>query len=398
MIDSLSPTISLADWTQDLRRSVLRQMISVVSQPGILSLAGGLPDPALFPTAGYAAALQTVLEEDPKALQYNPPVAALKRHIAALMAERGVTCSEEQVFITTGAQQGLDLLTRLLLNPGDDVLLEEVVYSGVRQVLTPYRPRILTVGTDLRQGIDVTAVAGHLAAGARPAYIYVIPDGHNPLGVSLSAERRAALVDLARSYGVPIIEDDPYGHLYYDGRPAPPLRALDDELVFYLGSFSKIMAPALRLGWLIAPPQLLQKLQVVKESMDLESSALTQRAVAAYMDAGHLPAHIQRLRETYGRRRDVMLAALARYFPAEARWTRPQAGMFVWVELPRRVDAEELLQTAVVESQVAFIPGHAFAIRPEDGSHCMRLNFTNCTSDQIKEGVRRLAAVLHREL
>ncbi len=388
--------ITLADWTHSMSRSVLRQMIAITARPGILSFAGGLPDPALFPTADYAAALQQVLAADPKALQYGPPLEALKVHIVGLMAERGVQVTPEQVFLTTGAQQGLDILTRLFLNPGGEVLLEEIVYPGIQQTVAPYRPHILPVPTDLETGIDVDTIEQLLADGARPAFLYVIPDAHNPLGVSISPDKRLRLVALARAYGLPIIEDDPYGFLHYDSHLEPPLRAFDDDWVFYLGSFSKILAPALRLGWMIAPEPLIPKLTVVKEANDLESSALTQRAVAAYLDAGHLPAHLETLRGEYGRRRDTMLQALYRHFPTEARWTVPSGGMFVWVELAAGVDTKVVLETAVTEAQVAFIPGAAFTVPGRTAPNCLRLNFSNCTPDRIEEGIARLAEVINR--
>jgi len=386
----------LADWTHSMSRSMLRQMIAITARPGILSFAGGLPDPALFPTADYAAALQQVLAADPKALQYGPPLEALKVHIVGLMAERGVAVTPEQIFLTTGAQQGLDILTRLFLNPGGEVLLEEIVYPGIQQTIAPYRPHILPIPTDLETGLDVDTIEQYLADGARPAFLYVIPDAHNPLGVSISPGKRQRLVELARAYGLPIIEDDPYGFLNYDAHLERPLRALDDEWVFYLGSFSKIMAPALRLGWMIAPEALIPKLTVIKEAGDLESSALTQRAVAAYLDAGHLPTHLERLRDEYGRRRDTMLQALYRHFPAEARWTVPAGGMFVWVELPEGMDTGKLLETAVTEAQVAFIPGAAFTLPGRTAPNCMRLNFSNCTPDRIEEGIARLADVINQ--
>ncbi len=388
--------ITLADWTHSMSRSVLRQMIAITARPGILSFAGGLPDPALFPTADYAAALQQVLAADPKALQYGPPLEALKAHIVGLMAERGVQVTPEQVFLTTGAQQGLDILTRLFLNPGGEVLLEEIVYPGIQQTVAPYRPHILPVPTDLETGIDVDTIEQVLADGARPAFLYVIPDAHNPLGVSISPDKRQRLVSLARAYGLPIIEDDPYGFLHYDSHLEPPLRAFDDDWVFYLGSFSKILAPALRLGWMIAPEPLIPKLTVVKEANDLESSALTQRAVAAYLDAGHLPAHLETLRGEYGRRRDAMLQALYRHFPTEARWTVPSGGMFVWVELAAGVDTKVVLETAVTEAQVAFIPGAAFTVPGRAAANCLRLNFSNCTPDRIEEGIARLADVINQ--
>lgn len=402
--------IPLAEWTHSMQRSVLRQMIAVVSRPGILSFAGGLPDPALFPTAHYAAALAHVLATDPKALQYGMPFAPLKQHIVQLMAQRGVVCTEEQIFLTTGAQQGLDVLARLLLDPGGEVMFEELVYTGAQQVVAPFLPRILPISTDLAEGMNVDEVEDYLVGGARPSFIYTIPDAHNPLGVSMNQERRERLVELAVAYNVPIIEDDPYGLLQYgDWRseigdsPQPlvpnleflPLRALNDSHVFYLGSFSKIMAPSLRLGWIVAPEALVSKIAVVKEAADLESSALTQRAVAAYLDAGHLPEQLARLQREYGRRRNAMLTALYRYFPAEARWTEPQGGMFIWVELPAEMDAATLLDTAVTQEKIAFIPGHAFSIPGHHIHNCLRLNFSNCTEAMIEDGIKRLARIIN---
>ncbi len=391
----LNQDISLADWTYTMSRSVLRQMIGVVSQPGILSFAGGLPAPELFPAADYAAAITHVLATDPKALQYGLPFAPLKQHIVQLMAQRGITCTTEQIFLTTGAQQGLDVLARLLLNPGGQVMFEEVVYTGIQQVVAPFQPHILTISTDLAQGMAVHEVEAHLANGARPAFLYAIPDAHNPLGVSMSQARRQQLVALAVHYNIPLIEDDPYGLLQYDAPIMPPLRALNDSHVLYVGSFSKILAPALRLGWIVAPEALMPKLAVAKEASDLESSALTQRAVSAYMDAGYLPGHVEQLRVAYGHRRDAMLAALCNYFPAEARWTVPKGGMFIWVTLPAEVDAAALLHTAVAQEQVAFIPGHAFAVPGHNVHNCLRLNFSNCSVEIIDEGIKRLANVIN---
>ncbi len=393
--------IPLAKWTQTMNRSVLREMIAIVSQPGIISFAGGLPDPTLFPTKDYAQAMAHVLATDPKALQYGPPFAPLKEHIGQLMAQRGVDCAPEQIFLTTGAQQGLDVLTRLLLDREGTLFLEEVVYSGVQQVVAPFQPHIYPLATDLTAGIDVQEIEMQLLRGVRPAFIYTIPDAHNPLGVSMSQARREKLVELAVQYNVPIIEDDPYGFLHYgswggaaDEAQLRPLRALNESHVIYLGSFSKILAPALRLGWMVVPEWLLPKLTVVKEAADLESSALTQRAVAAYLDAGLLPAQLQKLRSEYGRRRDAMLNALHTYFPQDARWTEPQGGMFIWVELGDGVDTGALLDTAVSQEKIAFIPGHAFALPGQAFHNCLRLNFSNSNVEQIAVGMKRLAKVI----
>lgn len=393
----LKSDISSADWTHGMKRSVLRQMIAVTAQPGILSFAGGLPAPELFPNEAFAEAMAQVLR-DPLSLQYGPPQAALKAQIVSLMAQRGVTCAPEQVFITTGAQQGLDVLTRFLLNPGGTMLLENIVYTGAQQVLAPFQPRILTVPTDLATGMDVDAIEAHLARGERPAYLYSITEAHNPLGVSLSQAKRHQLVEVAQQYGVPIVEDDPYGFLMYDDQPLPPLRALDETQVIYLGSFSKILAPALRLGWMVAPVDLIPKLTVVKEMGDLESSVLIQRAAATFLASGHFPEHLARLKAEYRRRRDTMLTALDAHFPPEARWTRPRGGMFIWVELPGHVDTAALLDVAIAQEKVAFIPGHAFGVEPGCGRNSLRLNFSNATPDKIEDGIARLGRVIRDEI
>jgi 2-aminoadipate transaminase len=384
----------LAERTHALRRSVLRELIGVVSRPGILSLAGGLPDPWLFPQTDFSAAMAEVLTGDARALQYNPSFRPLREEVVRIMALRGVACTADQVFITSGAQQGLSLLAWLLLDQGGAVLTEEAIYTGLTQAVAPMGASHLTVPTDLDRGIDVDAVAWRLGRGAAPAFLYVIPDGHNPLGVSVASEARARLVELAQRYRVPIVEDDPYGLLAYDGAHLPPLRALDDEWVIYVGSFSKIIAPALRLGWLVVPPALMQPLGILKEANDLESSALMSRAVAAYLQAGHLPGHLELLRDEYRARRDRMLAALARHLPEGTRWTRPGGGFFTWVELPKGIDTMALLDRAVSEEKVAFVPGRAFTVEPSAASRSMRLSFSNVTPERIDEGVAALGRIV----
>lgn len=398
------PKMRLAAWTASMKRSLLREMLAIASRPGVLSFAGGLPAPELFPASDYAEAMARVLECDPCALQYGPPFVRLKEHIVELMSRRGVTCTLDQVFLTTGAQQALNIAASLLLDPGGQVIHEQLIYSGIQQAIAPYHPEILAVATDMAQGMEVADVEAYLADGSRPAFMYVICEAHNPLGVSLSLARRRRLVELADRYEVPIIEDDPYGLLRYDGEPLPALRALDESWVFYVGSFSKLLAPALRLGWMVVPEALITQLTVIKESLDLETSALIQRSVAAYLDRGLLDSHLERLRSEYRTRRNVMLEALERDFPQGARWTKPSAGMFIWVELPPQVDTTELLWTAVDKAQVAFIPGIAFCAGglSEDGqpigkaANSMRLNFTNSTPEQIEEGIGRLGELLDR--
>jgi 2-aminoadipate transaminase len=404
MTDTLAPPardteIALARWARDTAPSALQTMLSLSARPGILSLGLGLPAPELFPAAGLSEAAARVLADDPVALQYSPPFAPLKRHVVALMERRGVRCAEEQVFLTTGGQQAMSLLVRLLLDPGGTVLLERLCYTGLRQAVEPLQPRVLSVPTDPETGIDVDAVEAHLAAGERPAFVYVVTDGNNPLSVSVSAEKRARLVALARRYGVPILEDDAYGFFQYVDTPLPPMRALDDRWVLYMGTFSKIFAPALRAGWLVVPEELVPRLGIVKEASDINTSNFTHRVISSYIDQGLLPGHLELLRREYGARRDAMLEALAEHFPPGARWRAPSAGVFAWVELPAGVDAGALLREAVETEQVAFLPGHAFGHDGDTfGSNCVRLNFSHSTPERVREGVARLGRVLRRSL
>ena len=372
----------------------MQEMLVATSRAGIISFALGLPAVELFPTTALAAAAERVLSTNPVALQYHPPLQSLKQHVRELMKQRGVNCREEQIFLTAGAQQGMSLLSRLLLEPGGCVVTEELIYPGFQQVLQPFEPEILTVSTDAETGMDVEAVERYLRGGKRPAFIYTITDGHNPLSVRLDSSKRARLVELAERYRVPIMEDDAYGFLCY-GNPLPPLRALSERWVFYAGSFSKILAPALRAGWLVVPEELILPLSVIKESMDIDAAPFSQHLVNAYLDTAQLPAQIETLRTQYGLRRDVMLRALAEDFPDEARWTRPDCGFFVWVELPAAVDVDELFRKALDDEHVAFIPGYAFSVnnkRPT--SPGIRLNFSHPTAARIQEGIPRLARAL----
>ena len=311
------------------------------------------------------------------------------------MAGRGVECREEQVFLTAGGQQCMSLLTRLLLDPGGTLLTERLCYTGFQQAVEPFQPEILTVPTDLDTGIDVDAVEALLAAGERPAMIYVVTDGNNPLGVSVSADKRRRLVELAREHRVPILEDDAYGYFQYLDSPIPPLRALDDRWVLYMGTFSKIFAPALRCGWLVVPEALIRPLGIIKEATDINTSTFTQRVISAYIDEGLLPGHLETLRREYGARRDAMDAALREHMGGHARWRSPTAGVFTWVELPEGTDATELLSRALDTEGVAFFPGSAFAVGGDGhASNCLRLNFSHCGPERIREGVARLGRVL----
>ena len=366
-----------------------------VSRPGVLSLAIGLPAAELFPAEALAEEAARLLGTDPSCLQYGLPYRPLKAQVVELMRMRGVRCAEEQVFLTSGAQQAMDLLTRLLLAPGGQVVLEWAVYDGILGAVRLREPEVLTVSADLDTGIDVDEVEALLERGARPAFLYVIPDGHNPLGVSLSLEKRHRLAELARRHRVPILEDDAYGFLYYGEEPAPPLRAFEEEWVFYLGSFSKILAPSLRAGWMVVPEPLIPRLSALKHAVDLDTPSFSHRLVSAYLASGRFPGHLAAVREEYRRRRDAMLAALQAHLPPEVLWNRPGSGMFVWAELPPGLDATELLGVALETEEVAFTPGAAFCAGDRGrASRCLRLSFTNHPPERIEEGIRRLGRAI----
>lgn len=398
MQDALKPySIRLADWTSGGQEFAIQHLLTVATQPGILSFALGLPAEELFPAAAYARATYQALLEKRQILQYGPPWQPLKKQIVELMALRGVTCREEQVFLTTGAQQGMSLLSRLLLNPGGRVLLEETVYSGIVQATEALRPLLLPVPAHPQTGVDVEAVERMLRTQARPAFLYLMSDGHNPLGVSLSPGTRQRLVALARSFQVPIIEDDVYGLLTYEEVPALPMRALDEEWVLYLGSFSKILAPALRVGWIIAPATLVSLLSSLKEGSDINTATFAQRTIAAYLEQGHFPEHLNALRQEYRLRRDTMLQALEQYFPATAHWSVPAHGLFIWVEFAAHLDMFAVLRAAVEEQRVAFVPGQAFSVGgSHQAAHAMRLNFSRCNPEEIVRGMALLGQVLTR--
>ncbi|MCP4656373.1 MAG: PLP-dependent aminotransferase family protein [bacterium] len=391
--------LSLSRAARRIEQPKLRQLHAIADGRKTLSFALGMPAHDLFPAQALAECSHELLLTRAKALQYGLPSAALKEQIVTLMAQRGVTCRSEQIFLTTGAQQGLNLVPRLLLDPGGQVLVEEIVYEGFQAVLKGFEPELLSVPTCGETGPDLDAVEAFLTDGARPALMYVITDGHNPLGTSLSLEKRRRLVELARRFEVPILEDDAYGFLSYEQEPPPPLRSMEEDWVLYLGSFSKIIAPSLRVGWLVVPEQVVTRLSALKHVIDTDTSGLSQHIISKFLETGALPDHVQRLRREYKRRRDTMHGALDQHFPDTVRWNRPGSGLFVWLELPRNVDAEEILGDAVESEAVVFSPGRIFALGGgRHADHCIRLSFATCTCEEIEEGVTRLSRVVKRYL
>ena len=383
--------------------SVIRELLKLTAQPDIISFAGGLPAPKVFPLKEFQAASNTVLENDgPQALQYSTTEGylPLREMIARHTARYSVKVTADNIMITSGSQQALDFIGRLFLNRGDYIVVESPTYLGAIQAWNAYGAQYIPVRSD-ENGMIVDELEAALRIG--PKFIYVLPNFQNPSGSTLNLERRKQLVELADKYGVPIVEDDPYGQLRYEGEHIPSVVALDSDFrgengghysgnVIYLSTFSKLLAPGLRLAWVIAPPEVIRKLVMTKQAADLHTSSFNQYVAHEVAKGGFLDEHIKVIRATYKERRDVMIEMMEEMFPAEVTWRKPLGGMFLWGELPEGMDAAEVLKRAV-EKKVAFVPGAAF--HPTGGGeNTMRLNFSYSDPDTIREGITRLGTTL----
>ena len=380
-------------WTQARRAqkmnpSVIREILKVTEKPGIISFAGGLPSPKTFPVSAFAAACDTVLREDGHAaLQYSASegFAALRELVAAMLPWH---VEPDQVLITTGSQQGLDLIAKVLIDEGSRVLVETPTYLGALQAFTPMEPEIVSVACD-DGGVDLADLATK-AAGAR--FFYVLPNFQNPTGRTMPEDRRAALSAEAARLGLPLVEDNPYGDLWFDTPPPLPLTARNPDGCIYLGSFSKVLAPGLRLGFMVAPLSIYPKLLQAKQAADLHSPGFNQRLVAEVMKDGFLDRHVPTIRTLYKAQRDAMLAAMTREMPEGVEWNTPAGGMFLWVRLPDGMNAVELLPRAV-ERNVAFVPGWAFYADQPD-VRTLRLSFVTSSVEQINIGIAALAEAI----
>ena len=398
-----------AQRTLGMTSSAIRELLKLTEKPDVISFAGGLPAPEVFPLREIEAATHRVLQEHgPAALQYSTTEGylPLRELLVRHMARYGIRVMPENVLITSGGQQALDLVGKLFLNPGDHVVTEEPTFLGALQAWTAYQALFLPVPID-DDGIRIHRLEEALRSG--PKLLYVLPNFQNPSGVTLSLDRRHEVVDLACRYGVPVIEDDPYGQLRYEGDHLPPLVQIDAEMhhcsrgesafhggVLYLGSLSKTLAPGFRLGWVVAPDVVVRKLVQVKQGSDLHTSTFTQMLAYEVARGGFLDAHVRTVRRVYRERRDTMLEAMEAHFPPVVRWTRPQGGIFLWATLPEGLDSAEILEEAIAE-KVAFVPGASFFPR-EGGARTLRLNFSYSAPDVIEEGIRRLGRVLDRHV
>ena len=400
--------------TKTLTSSTIRELLKLTQRPEVISFAGGLPAAELFPLKEFEQACRHVLGDTPSgsaALQYSTTEGYLPlREMIARHTDRyGIEAKPENVLITSGSQQALDLIAKLLINRGDHVLVEAPTYLGALQAFNVFGAEYVSAPTD-DDGLRTEQLEEALRSG--PKFMYILPNFQNPSCATLSLERRKRLVAMADRYGVPIIEDDPYGQLRYEGEHLPPLLVLDRETrgvrrdngyhlgnVIYLSTFSKTLAPGLRLGWIVAPPEVIVKLVQLKQGADLHTSTFNQMVAYEVARGGFLDQHVREIREVYRERRDVMLETLEECFPpgSGVSWSHPQGGLFLWLRLPERMDSRRLLEAALKEN-VAFVPGNSFFADEAEGCRYMRLNFSNAQPDLIREGIRRLAKATLEQL
>ena len=402
-----------------MKSSAMREMMALTERPDVISLAGGLPDTSTFDPRLFAALMAQVAESSTaRALQYGPTegMAATVECVVEVMAAEGTSVDSDEVIITTGGQQVIDLVCKALIDPGDVIVAEAPTYPGAVPTFGAYQAEVAQIEMDA-DGMPIEQLEIVLdrlqARGRRPKFIYTIPNFQNPGGVTMSLPRRRRLVQVARERELLVLEDNPYGLLRYEGESLPTLYSLDAEavgrgggsdLVIYLGTFSKILSPGLRLGWAVAPRPVLEKLNLGKQGADLCSSPVTQLFVAAFFaerDADgekRWRTYLEQLKELYSRRREVMLEALAAHFGDAARWTEPQGGLFIWATLEERIDTTDLLAFARESEGVAFVPGRAAYMDGRSGSSSMRLNFAGVCEEDIREGMRRIGKVVREQL
>jgi 2-aminoadipate transaminase len=388
--------------TRGMRSSAMREMMALTERPEVISLAGGLPDTSTFPPELYAKLMAHVAADSTaRALQYGPTegMTATMECIVEVMAEEGTAVTTDEMIVTTGGQQVIDLVCKALIDPGDVIVAEAPTYPGAVPTFSAYQADVVQIEMD-DDGLPIDELEATLerlqAEDRRPKFIYTIPNFQNPGGVTMSLERRRRLVEVARERKLLVLEDNPYGLLRYEGEPLPTLYSLDaakaggsgrSDLVIYLGTFSKILSPGLRLGWAVAPWPVLEKLNLGKQGTDLCSSPVTQLFVAAYFRNSDWRAYLEELKVLYKRRRDAMLEALEEHFGGRATWTKPGGGLFIWVTLPADIDTTGLLPQC---EDVAFVPGRAAYMDGSRGASSMRLNFAGLPEDEIREGIRRI--------
>ena len=391
-----------ANRVKKLRSSKVRDLFSAATRADVISLSGGMPDVSLLPASALRKATRAAIENEREiALQYGATNGRIETRqvVCDLMRDIGVRCKPDEVMPTSGAQQALDLIGKVFLDPGDIVLMEGPTYLTAIQAFSAYEPDIRCIPFD-NDGMRMDLLEEELERigknNPRLKFLYTIPNFQNPGGVTMIPERRKRLIELSHEYDFIIVEDDPYGRLRYDGGHMIPLKALDPNVI-YLGTISKIFAPGLRIGWIVAQRDVIARINLVKQGADLCGSSLDQLVMAHYFRDTPWQRTLQKFIKVYRTRRDAMLAALEEYFPPEATWTEPEGGLFVWVTLPEYVDTDSMLGAAL-EAGVTYVPGNSFFADGETGKNCMRINFSFETPENIEEAIRRLAAVIEERL
>lgn len=390
--------IRYADRMQLLKASEIRELLKLTEDPNIISFAGGLPAPELFPIEEMKNVVVEVLEKSGQAaLQYSATEGfnPLRKQIVKILNRREIQDIDfEQILITNGSQQGLDFAGKVFINPGDIIICESPTYLAAVSAFQAYQAEFVEVTMD-EEGMIMEELEKALAAHPDAKFIYTIPDFQNPTGRTMSLERRKRLIALANQYDIPVVEDNPYGELRFDGEPLPAIKSLDVEgRVIYLGTFSKTFAPGLRIGWVAASTEIITKFIIVKQGADLQANSMVQRDAALFIEKYGLEQHVEKLKVVYRRRRDLMVESIKQFFPPEAMSTYPEGGLFLWVGIREDLDTKEIFQEAVKE-KVAFVPGHSFF--PNGGhTNFMRLNFSNMPEEKIVEGIKRLGKVLYR--
>jgi len=380
-----------------MKSSAIREILKITERPDIISFAGGLPAPELFPIQALKKACAKVLDtHGPKSLQYSLTmgVLPLREILAERLSKKGLPVNIDNLFITGGSQQGLDLVAKVFLNEGDPLLCENPTYLGAIQAFNAFRPKYVTVEMD-QEGMIVEQAEEKIKEH-HPRFIYVVADFQNPSGITMSLKRRKQLVTLAEKYQIPIVDDNPYGELRYVGENIPSLQSLGKDLVIELGTFSKIVSPGLRIGWGIVSTEITTMFERLKQGADLHTNTFAQYVVYEYIKAGNLDRHIEEIKASYRERRGVMIEALEEHFPEDVRWYEPEGGLFLWAELPKGISATDLLPVAV-EQKVAYVPGKPF-YPYEDKDNTLRLNFSNAKPDEIREGIKRLGKVLRESV
>ena len=387
-----------SDRVKNIKASEIREILKLTQRPEIISFAGGLPAPELFPIEALKTVSVKVLETMGKeALQYSTTEGydPLRVKIAERMARVGITATKDDILITNGSQQGLDFSGKVFINPGDYVLCESPSYLGAINAFKAYECEFKEIETDA-EGMNIAHLEQVIQATPKAKFIYVIPDFQNPSGRTWSTERRKGLVEIANRFNMVIIEDNPYGELNFEEQTYNAVKSYDTEgRVIYLGTFSKTFSPGIRIGWVLASPEILNKYIMVKQGADLQSSSISQRELNLYLDMYDFDAHIASIKSVYKKRRDLMMSTIKAEFPEQVKYIMPTGGLFAWVELPKHIDTRKVLEVAI-QNLVAFVPGGSFF--PNGGQeNFMRLNFSNMPEEKIVEGIQRLGKIL-REL